>query len=528
MRANTREDELEETVGNVSQTFLGLTINCARCHDHKFDPLYQREYYQLAAALGGLARSTRIVQPIAAKLPEELVSAMRAADKELRLSLGQEGDALLQDARRERAKAARESADMALAAAEEKIPPTKDEAAENAKQKFTDRQRDLYAATDELHAAENPFSIAAWDQVSSRLSPKIQAAAAPWVIKLSLLEQRARLVSGGPIQSFNSAPAQYFHVLGRGSFRAAGQVVSPRGFECVKAPTSDWGLKPDAQEADRRVGLAAWISDPSNPLVARVVVNRLWHHHFGIGIVSTPNDFGYNGDRPSHPELLDWLATQLLRNGWSLKQVHRQIVLSATYRQSAAYNARAAKLDAEDRLLWRKAPLRLTAEDIRDAVLVVSGQLNPRMGGPSYRDMEVNTKEDNAIYRSIDAFNPAVNRRTIYRTIVRAATPPFLETLDCADPNVSTPRRSVTTTPLQALSMLNNPFMVQASNAFASRAQSLVGADVERQIDHIYSLAFARQPTADELIAARSYANEFGLAELCLAIFNSNEFAYVD
>jgi hypothetical protein len=532
MRVNTHEDELENVVGNVGQTFLGMTINCARCHDHKFDPLYQREYFQLAAALGGVERSLRVIQAKSPYVPDDdLTSSMQAADDELSRRLGSVGTALLREGRARSLERAREALKVAkgrVAAAEKQLQGLKDEAARNAAEMLADRWRDVHAAADDLQAAKNPHSITAWDEICDELAPNIIAAAMPWVLKLSALEQNARLMASGPIQGVNSAPPQFFHVLVRGNFREPSEVVTPRGFKCLKGPPSDWGLSPGAPEAERRVRLADWITDPQNPLVSRVIVNRLWQNHFGAGLVKTPNDFGFNGGHASHPQLLDWLAIQLIENGWSLKHIHRLVVLSNTYRQSSANQPRAAQIDVDNRWLWRMTPRRLEAEALRDAVLAVSGQLNRRMGGPSFRDVDVNLQEDNAAYTARNLFNPTVNRRTIYRTVVRSATPTLLETLDCADPAVSTPSRTVTTTPLQALSLLNNPFMREAAAALADRSRHLAGDDLDRQIEQVYRWTLQRKPTTAELESAGAYAAEFGLADFCLALFNSNEFVYID
>ena len=211
-----------------------------------------------------------------------------------------------------------------------------------------------------------------------------------------------------------------------------------------------------------------------------------------------------------------------------MKRLHREIVLSATYRQSAKFNPQAAQNDAADRLLWRKAPLRLDAEEVRDAVLAVSGELNLRMGGPSFRDLQMTTVIDNATFTPADQFDPTVNRRTIYRMLPRTAPAPLLETLDCADPAVATPRRSVTTTPLQALSLLNNLLMRKSAAAFANRVRQEAGDQAERQIDRAYQLAFGRGASEQERESAARFMAENGLDELCLVIFNSNEFLYVD
>ena len=530
MKASTREDELEDLVGNVSQTFLGLTVNCARCHDHKFDPLYQSEYYQLAAALGGILRNER---PLPRPQTESTAtgsardSAMASIEVGLTELLGGNGAASLQQARTEILREAEKEAERVKTASD-----TADQSAAkgdaNMQQMAMDRRRDFLQSQDLLVAARSPHATIAFDRVWEHLPAAQRAACATPLMALSQLEMHASPLLGGTAHGFVSAPPQFFHVLARGSFRQPGVVVAARGLSCVGNVPSDWGLTPDAPESQRRLRLAQWITDPRNPLPARVIVNRLWHYHFGVGLVETPNDFGYNGGQPSHLQLLDWLAVDLVRHGWSLKHIQREIVLSAAYQQSGQFNAAAAQVDIGNRLLWRKTPSRLEAEATRDAILAVSGELNPRMGGPSFRDLQLNVQDNNASYQPIDVFSATVNRRTVYRTVVRAATPPLLDTLDCADPAVATPRRTVTTTPLQALSLLNNPFMRKAADAFAERVRRECEEQPDRQIDRAYQLAFGREATVGERETAQRFVADHGLAELCLMIFNSNEFVYLD
>lgn len=547
MRANTREDELENLVGNVGQTFLGLTINCARCHDHKFDPLRQSEYYQLAAALGGIERAERRLTDDtrtigSARLQES--AELKKLEAQLVAILGGSGSELIRQARArgvQEAAQAHARAKNSVAEAEKKLAGFQSQvgkpgaprdilvAVANARQVVVDRRRELSSAEDEQRIARLLHGTRGFDQLLAQVSAEKKIACAPLIAKLSQLEVRAQLQSsGGTAHAFASLPPRYFHVLARGNFRNPGAVVAAGGFRCIAGAPADWGLSPAALESERRMRLAEWITHPRNPLPARVIVNRLWHYHFGAGLVDTPNDFGYSGGRPSHPELLDYLAQELIREGWSLKHIQREIVLSSTYRQSGQFNPRAASIDAGNRLLWRKTPLRLEAEALRDAVLSVSGELNRRMGGPSFRDIEIGVEGDNAAYKPLDTFGPAVNRRSVYRTVVRATTPPLLETLDCADPTVATPRRNVTTTPLQALSVLNNPFMLRAAEAFAARVKREAGDAMDQQVVRAYQLAFGRVITKREHRLALAFADKYGLADLCLMIFNSNEFLYID
>jgi hypothetical protein len=274
--------------------------------------------------------------------------------------------------------------------------------------------------------------------------------------------------------------------------------------------------------------------------MARVIANRVWGYHVGAGFVITPNDFGFNGGRPSHPELLDWLASELAAptenagepadapaRPWSIKHLHRLILLSAAYRQSSRQLAGAMQVDAENRLCWRRSPQRLEAEAVRDAVLAVSGALNPAFGGPGFRDYTTRASSMNQIYEVFDAVGPEFNRRSVYRTWIRTGTHPLLDVLDCPDPSVATPRRGVTTTPLQALSLLNNAFMERNAEAWAQRLASAT-SDVPGQVVEAYQQAFARVPTDDERTFGAGFIAEHGLAQFCLVLFNTNEFVYID
>jgi hypothetical protein len=402
MRQRVREEELEDMVAAVGQVFLGLTVNCARCHDHKFDPVSQRDYYRIKAAMEGVQHGNR---PIA---------------------LGSD-----------------------------------------------------------LNSKVLPFTYAA-----------------------------------------KPSPPPPTFILNRGDVEKPGERVSAGGLSAVKSPSGDFGLAIDAPEGVRRHKLAEWVADPSNPLTARVIVNRVWHYHFGTGLVATPNDFGRNGDRPSHPELLDWLAADFLAQGCRLKALHRRIMLSSTYRQSSRFEARAAAADADDRLLWRFPARRLEAEAIRDAMLLASGQLNPQMTGPSFRPFKLIVFNSN-FYELNDPVGPEFNRRTVYRININSAKDPLLETLDCPDPSVKTPKRAVTTTPLQALGLMNDSFVLRQARCLASRVRSVAGSDVVRQVDCAYRLTIGRRPRGLERNRASALVREAGLDTLAWVLFNSSEFLYL-
>jgi hypothetical protein len=406
MRLTARHDELEDMAGTLGQAFLGLTVHCARCHDHKFDPVGMKDYYRLVASLAGVTHGER---PVA--------------------------------------------------------DPAK--------------------------------------------GPRGQA----------------------PVFAVKPQPPPATHVLARGDVRKKLDLVSAGGVAAAGG-TADFGLAPGAPEGERRRRLAEWVARADNPLFARVAVNRLWHHHFGAGIVDTPSDLGFNGGRPSHPELLDWLAAELVARRFSLREMHRLIVTSAAYRQAAAGDPKGTAADAGNRLLWRKAPLRLEAEALRDAMLAAAGQLNPRLGGPGFHDVRTYHNNGTTYYEPTDPAGPEFHRRTLYRFSPRGERSALLETFDCPDPSAATPRRQVTTTPLQALALLNGSFVLRMADRFAERvaadvrAAGQVGTDAK--VRRAFAVAFGRAPDADEARLAAAFAERHGLPALCRVLFNSNEFVVIE
>ncbi len=296
----------------------------------------------------------------------------------------------------------------------------------------------------------------------------------------------------------------------RGNPEDEAQEVTPGAFSWAKHASAAFGDQ-NTPEAQRRLALANWITHPDNPLTARVIVNRLWHHHFGQGLVNTPSDFGIGGNPPSHPELLDYLANELITQGWSLKHVHKLIVMSKAYRQKSVGSVPS---DGSNRLIWRQNPRRLDAETLRDTVLAVSGKLNLTRGGPGYRDFNY-TEAYAPIYDYITPDKPELWRRSIYRFIVRTTPHQFMTTLDCPDPANFTPARAQTTTALQALTLSNNEFMLQQARHLAERAKTP---------ERAFQLCFQRDATSAELAAAK----QIDLFSLCRMLLNANEFIYVD
>ncbi len=340
--------------------------------------------------------------------------------------------------------------------------------------------------------------------------------------RAALRERLASLGATMKVYAGTFSQPEATHLLVRGDPTRKGAEVPPASIASVGPRLV---LDARASEPDRRAALARWLTDPANPLPARVMVNRVWHYHFGRGIVATPSDFGFNGAPPSHPELLDWLAASYVANGWRLKPIHRLIVLSAAYRQSSRLDAKAQAVDRDDRLLWRFSPRRLEAESIRDAILATSGRLNPRMGGPGYNIWEKNTNYV-AVYRPRAALGPDDFRRMVYQFKPRSQQDPTFGAFDCPDAALVAPRRNISTTALQALNLLNAEFIVQQAGLFADRLRSEAGPDPALQAERGFRLAFGRAPTAAERTAAARLIASHGTAAFCRALYNANEFVY--
>lgn len=348
--------------------------------------------------------------------------------------------------------------------------------------------------------------------------------------RANLEKQIASLPSPAKVYAIVAETPPPVKVLKRGDPEQPAEAVAPASLACVT------GLKPElgtmeSSDVDRRKAFAEWVTSPANPLTRRVIVNRLWHYHFGAGLVDTPSDFGLGGSPPSHPELLDWLADELLTQHWSLKSIHRVICTSAAYRQRSRVDGdgknSASTRDANNRLLWRMNPRRLDAESLRDAVLAVSGKLNKTQFGPGYRDFEYQ-EEYAPVYRYITPDSPDLWRRSVYRFVVRTTTHQFLTTLDCPSPANLVPARNVTTTALQSLALLNNDFMLKQSEYLSERLKAEAGDEPINQARRAFELAFGRSPTTNESAAAARLIQSRGLAQLCRMLLNSNEFVYVD
>ena len=627
--------------GTTGSTFLGLTVACARCHDHKFDPIPQLDYYRFKAVFAGVQHGERPVRTdgsnASAKETEKLREQL--ADLEAKfVALEPLADPAATDTRRaavnprlntERFKPVKAKFVRFVVFEASSAEPCIDElevfssgpkpvnvalATAGAKAAASG----TYPGAPSLHSlafvhdgkygngrswisnkpgrgwVELELAEAAlidrivWsrdregkyaDRLPTRYRIDVSNDREAWVVvassddRLPFAEVASAAIPTGLTVAERVAwvklTQQIADVrkqltgLARGSMAYAGRLMTPevtyrlhRGDATQKKEVvgpgalSDLGSKltiPDnATDAERRAALAKWITDPAHPLTARVIVNRLWQHHFGAGIVDTPSDFGKNGAKPSHPELLDWLAAELATpdhkvgggahpgpggpgspQPWSLKHIHRLIVTSATYRQASASNATGLAKDAQARLLWRYPPRRVEAEPLRDAVLFVSGKLDLKMGGPGFDLFEPNANYVK-VYTPKKQFGPAEFRRMIYQFKPRMQLDDTFGAFDCPDAGQIAPKRNVSTTPLQALNLLNSTFILQQAGYFAGRVEKDAGADIAVQAKRVFALAFQRPPTEKELAAATKLVKDHGLAALCRAVLNANEFVFVD
>jgi hypothetical protein len=334
-----------------------------------------------------------------------------------------------------------------------------------------------------------------------------------------------------PLGSFRPAKGcRPVFVLRRGEIGKPTKPAVPGALSCVKGLPARFALSsPD--EGARRAALARWLSDPRNVLTWRSIVNRVWHHHFGRGLVATPGDLGKMGAAPSHPELIDWLAVEFREHGGSLKWLHRLIVTSAAYRRSTRHDPACARVDGDNLLLWRMNRTRLDAESLRDGVLAVTGKLDRTMGGPSVKHFKQSKGihvTPNVDYGAFDVDSPGSYRRSIYRFVFRTLPDPFLEALDCPDASQFTPVRSSSITPLQALALLNDRFMVRQAEHLAARVRREAGGDRAAQVRRAWLLALGRRPVEREQRLLERYAARHGLAGACRLILNLNEFVFVD
>jgi mono/diheme cytochrome c family protein len=499
-----RYDELDDIVATTAQVFLGLTINCARCHDHKIDPIPQTDYYRLLAFFHDIQsygvrsdqrsfNQTDISSPEIAAAHQKLDAEKRAVES--RLTEIEQRGIVKMSAEDQRKSEGRERAKLLR----EKLKEYLDEA-------DWQTYSQLQAEMGRLNA--------------TKLSPRESA--------LSLAKC---LVTPPPM-----------HVLLRGNAHVPGAQVQP-GFPTIfgQADPAIPTPLPEAKSSGRRSVLARWIASPDNLLTARVMVNRVWQHHFGRGIVRSTNNFGYLGDQPTHPELLDWLAQTFVEGGWRLKPLHKLIVMSSAYRMSSVANDEALAKDPINNLFWRFDMRRLSAEEIRDSIHAVTGQLNLKMYGPGVYP-EISAEVLAGQSRPGEGWGTSSPeeqaRRSVYIHVKRSLVTPLLADFDFPDTDSSCAARFATTQPAQALGMLNGDFLNRQAAAFAARLRREAGDDAPAQIKHALRLALSRPGDErnierglkfiESLIANHGITREKALDYYCLMVLNLNEFVYLD
>ncbi|HEV3118857.1 MAG TPA: DUF1549 and DUF1553 domain-containing protein [Gemmataceae bacterium] len=535
-----RYDQLDDVLGTTATAFLGLTLRCARCHDHKFEPFPQTDYYKMLA----------VFEPL--KRPQK-------EREELERFVGTEAEVSAYEAQ-----AAKTSA--AVAALQKKL--------EELKAKIRDRvfasARDTKAGS--KHTMLPSEAIAAFQQrpdrrstaqralvkkFAAKLEVEIQEATSPpekaqraqWEMEIFRLSVTTAIDPHRAYIWYEDTPkAPATHLFRRGNPAKPGKVMEP-AIPVVLVQKQPTPPQPTRKSTGRRLWLARWMTSPENPLVARVMVNRLWQHHFGQGLVASENDFGVMGQPPTHPELLDWLASEFVARKWSMKALHRMMVLSNTYQMSCTNDRTAAKIDPENRLLWRQRQRRLEAETVRDAVLAVSGQLNSEMSGPSVYPRLPQAVLDGQS-RPGDGWGKSDERqsarRSIYIFIKRSLAVPELDLLDTPDTTSSCEHRPVSTTGPQALTFLNGEFIHQQAYRFAERLRREAGNEPATQVQDAFALALCRparpmelqqaleflveqkkQVKSDARRGAQTDASLQALEAFCLVLLNTNEFAYL-
>lgn len=621
---NQRDGELHDMVSTVGSAILGLTVGCAKCHDHKFDPVRTEEYYRLRACLAGVRHGEQSIEvadaaerkAAAEKLRGEAhaitvrlargtpLAEVGASPPLRRVRVSPQGNAdhfapvrttalrftVLASAAGdpcidELEVFAADTGDNVALASRGGVATASSEYPENELHKIIHLNDGLFGnshswipAPGKLGWVQVDFAqpqtvdLVAWardrdggfkDRVVTAYRIEVKDEAGQWhevasdrdriafdapadpaekepdatlsdterTQNRAMEKQREALLAKARVQ--DDLPKIYAgrfeqpeptHLLYRGDPMMERDAVTPGGVAVVLAGLS---LSEATPEQGRRMALAKWLTNPQNPLTPRVIVNRIWQHHFGTGIVDTPSDFGAMGSRPTHPALLDWLAGEHLRGGWRMKAIHREILLSQAYQQGSQPNPAALAVDAGSRLIWRFPPRRLEAEPIRDTILAVTGVLDLRMGGPGYEVFEPDSSYVH-IYIPKEQFGGDDFRRMIYQFKPRKEQDITFGAFDCPDATQSAARRNRSTTPLQALNLLNSPFMQQQAGLFAARLHADVGDDVSACIARGFALALGRRPEADEAAAADTFVAAQGLASFCRALLNTSEFLYLN
>lgn len=505
-----RQEILTEMTGAVGAAFMGLTVGCARCHNHKFDPILQADYYRLQGVLAATDfKDIEIATPAEKAAYEE---ARKRYDAELKPI--KDAIAEIEKPYRERLKAEKRKkleqryADVLNVPEKERTPEQK-------------------VLAKEANAQINP----SWDEVLATIPADEKARRAELRRQMHKIELTAPdpPAAAFAVVNMEKAPQAYILKIGDPKHK-----IAPVDPGLLKVLVPDGGNLPKAPQG-RRAALATWLASADHPLTARVMVNRIWQFRMGTGIVATPNDFGALGSRPTHPKLFDWLATEFMARHWSIKAIDRLIVTSSAYQQAALDDPAKLKIDSANKFYWRANRRRLEGETIRDNVLAVSGLFNPRPGGKPVRvpieqevyDLIFTEGEPDNLW-PIHPDRSEQYRRSLYLLNKRTVRLPMMTNFDQPDAMTSCPQRPVSTHALQALSLMNSDFMHEQSEAFAQRLTRDCGKNRNCQINRAYQLALARTPKPVETEMARAFLIKgTPLADFCLALLNRNEFVYI-
>jgi mono/diheme cytochrome c family protein len=507
----TRLDELDDLVSTTANAFLGVTVGCARCHNHKFDPIPQKDYYRMQAVffpakpleyplvsaeeVERFDKEQKRIDDLQAPWKEQL----KQLEQPYRDRLMEEKKAKLPD-----------YIQIALRTSPEKRT-------EGQKLNATQVEKTLAIDAKELVVALSTEDRALHEQISAKIKEFDNQRPEPYAAAMSMTEAARQ--------------AKPSHFLFRGSPGQKGSVMKP-GVLTV-ASRSEWQFPEapaEAQTSWRRRGFAEWLASPDNPLTARVMVNRIWQQHFGEGLVRTPNNFGKMGDRPTHPDLLDWLATEFVKSGWSIKAIHRLIMNSETYQMASADIAANVAIDRENRYLWRMPRRRLEGEAIRDSIMAVAGNLDLTVGGPGvlpYIDPALFQSSSKRTWKGKPDSDPSTWRRSVYVFSKRSIPLPMLDVFDKPDSVGSCARRNRSTIAPQALILMNNAFVLMEAKMFADRLRKQAGADPSEQVDLAFQLALSRKPTAKEQQQAVAFLRGGELTDFAQVMFNLNEFAFI-
>jgi hypothetical protein len=540
-----RYEYLDDMIGTIGRGILGLTVNCARCHNHKFDPISQKDYYQMQASLFGyvetdypLASGAEIAQH------RQKIQEIEAALAPLKQSVRQLEEPYRRRIIEEKYKKYPENVQRAIAIPEEKR--TSGEAL-LAGQVI----RTTSASSQEIERIMTPADLAQKKALQQRIAALEKERPAPLPAASIVTDGDYRFAPDGP--GDEPAPGKGVKreaVEGSFLFHGPGRYQPPPSYFLIRGDSESRGplMKPGfineitygnppveippagGHTSGRRRALAEWLGSTENPLTARVIVNRIWDRHFGQGIVATLDNFGKMGATPTHPGLLDWLAVEFMSRGWSIKQMHRLIMTSEAYQMASEYDdADDAAKDPENRYLWRFRIQRLEAEIVRDSMMAASGALDLTMGGPPvfpHLPPEILASMTEGIWRG-EEDGPRVWRRSVYVYRKRGLPFPLFEVFDLPDQNTSCGRRNVSTVPTQALALLNDEFVLRQAKLFADRVKETAGDDPAKQIDLAYRIALSRPPREEEARLGIDFLQRRSLADFTQVLLNLNEFLYM-